>query len=188
MQNLRRRLQARILIRVGTVIASTVVIFLTAYGGMVLGQSLTPQSDRQEPPHGVAATAITTHAGAHFGADSTALANALKGEASTLLARLQLIDAPDPCAGQKPCTIDQNFSSVMDVLLIRCERLGPDSQGNAPGYQEAVHGRIVAALKSACGPISQTSKRLGAPADTPEWRQVYKTALAALSKVEADLK
>lgn len=90
----------------------------------------------------------------------------------------------DPCADSpRGCIADMNFSSVTDVLIMRCRRASPGKYRTAPGYDPARHEPPIGPFAEACNILEVAESTLGRPADTPEWRQQARESEAALSRI-----
>jgi len=61
-----------------------------------------------------------------------------------------------PCDGS--CNRDNNFSSIVPVIVARCERFDPEAQEQSPYYKRSLHGEDLDRLKAACSILTNTAK------------------------------
>lgn len=116
--------------------------------------------------------------------ERSALANLAKGEIDQ--ARFALGAATgeiDPCANADPtkgCIFDTTLANQVEAWIIRCGKVGPEEMLKDPRYKPEQDGRWVQGLVNLCSGLTKAVDSLGAPADSPAWKQRLKELRAAL--------
>lgn len=106
------------------------------------------------------------------------LAGVVEGEARRMHASLRAaLGEYDPCSGSSgPCIMDTNFSRVVEGLIARCDKVGPEAQMSGYAYNELRHGPVFRPYKAACDTLRIAEATLGPPGETPEWKESALTA------------
>lgn len=86
-----------------------------------------------------------------------------------------------PCHGT--CNRDEDFSNIVSLLIMRCERFGPEDQERSPYYREEVHGEDLGRIKAACSILTDMAKTSPEISESPEWVEAVTRARQVFNSV-----